>query len=83
MGDKISLGFVAETERQVVDHLEDHLARLPAKDKKSGAILEQMARDEAQHGASAQSLGGMTLPFIARQIMRLGGGIIRNIAYRV
>jgi len=62
VGDKWSLGFVAETERQVVNHLEEHLQRLPASDLKSRAILEQMKEDEAHHATVAIKNGGVPLP---------------------
>ena len=56
MGDKWSLGFVVETEKQVIDHLEEHLKRMSANDKKSRAVLEQMKLDEARHGAVAKAI---------------------------
>ncbi len=62
-GDRASLGFIAETERQVESHLRGHLERLPAADRRSRAILEQMTHDEMRHGAKAASLGGEELPF--------------------
>ncbi len=58
-GDKISLGFVAETERQVERHLDDHLERLPASDTRSRAILETMRAEEVAHGAAATRAGGI------------------------
>ncbi len=81
LGDAPSLGFVAETERQVEAHLDDHLRRLPAADTKSAAILERMAADEARHGADAKLAGGSELPAAARLAMRLGGGFLRRAAY--
>ena len=83
LGDRVSLGFVAETERQVVDHLKDHLRRLPANDARSASILKQMAEDEARHGESARLRGGSKLPLPARGLMALGGQLLRNLAYRV
>ena len=65
-----SLGFVAETERQVESHLLDHLQRLSAADGRSRAILEQMKHDEVRHGAEARVLGGKELPFLLRLAMR-------------
>ncbi len=62
VGDKWSLGFVAETEQQVVKHLESHQQRLPAGDLKSSAILEQMKEDEARHASVAVKTGGVPLP---------------------
>lgn len=74
-GDKWSLGFVAETERQVVKHLDDHLKRLPINDKKSRAILEQMKIDEKHHATEAIKAGGAPLPegikFAMRQTSKL------------
>jgi len=61
-GDKWSLGFVAETERQVIKHLEGHLQRLPSQDMKSKAILEKMKEDEARHASVAVKTGGVPLP---------------------
>ncbi len=82
-GDELSLGFVAETERQVEVHLEDHLSRLPQADTKSKAILERMAEDEAHHGTTARLAGGVDLPLPVRSIMTLGGEILRRLALRV
>ncbi len=79
--DAISLGFVAETEQQVEAHLKDHLARLPAGDDKSRAILETMAADEAHHGTSAMLAGGVALPALVRGAMSIGGEILRRTAY--
>ena len=80
-GDKWSLGFVAETERQVVAHLEEHLARLPANDKESRAILEQMCEDEGRHATVAIEAGAAPLPTIARRTMRLAAKIMTRTAY--
>jgi len=71
LGDRTSLGFISETEKQVESHLSDHLARLPAADARSRAILEQMRHDEIMHGAAAASLGGAPLPAVVRAAMRL------------
>jgi len=71
LGDKASLGFIAETERQVEAHLRGHLDRLPAADRRSRAIVEQMTHDEAGHGAHAASLGAAQLPFPLRSAMRM------------
>lgn len=82
-GDGPSLGFVAETERQVEAHLDDHLARLPAEDEKSRAILERMREDEARHGATAEQAGGRELSRPVRGLMALVGGILRKSALYV
>ena len=81
--DAASLGFVHETERQVEAHLRDHLQRLPARDRKSSAILEQMAADEAHHGTTASLAGGAALPEPIRRCMSLGGEVLRRVAFRV
>jgi ubiquinone biosynthesis monooxygenase Coq7 len=70
-GDRISLGFIAETEKQVESHLHEHLARLPGADSRSRAILQQMQHDEIEHGALASSLGGSALPAPLQTAMRL------------
>jgi len=80
-GDRISLGFVAETERQVEGHLEDHLRRLPEDDERSRAILDQMKADEVAHADAATDAGGMDLPMPVRQLMRLTAGVMTRAAY--
>ena len=82
-GDKWSLGFVAETEHQVIRHLDAHLARLPEQDAKSRAILEQMRADEARHATTALAAGGATLPEPVRQLMALTSKTITSAAYWV
>jgi ubiquinone biosynthesis monooxygenase Coq7 len=71
LGDRASLGFIAETEKQVEAHLRGHLERLPAADRRSRAILDQMTHDEVEHGAQAASLGADELPLPLRSAMRL------------
>lgn len=80
-GDKWSLGFVAETERQVVRHLEDHLHQLPAHDLKSRAILEQMKIDEGQHATGAMSAGGAELPTPVKKLMGLMSKVMTRTAF--
>ena len=80
-GDKWSLGFVVETERQVVKHLEEHLERLPAQDHKSRAILEQMKEDEAHHATTALEAGSAELPEAVKRLMRLTSKIMTTTAY--
>jgi 3-demethoxyubiquinol 3-hydroxylase len=75
-GDAISLGFIAETERQVESHLSEHLGRLPKADSRSRAILEQMKHDEVEHGAAASSLGGSPLPVVLQKAMRLSSRLM-------
>lgn len=79
-GDSLSLGFVAETERQVEAHLNDHLGRLPPADRKSNAILTRMAEDEAHHGTMASLAGAAPLPAAVQRCMSFGGGLLRRIA---
>jgi ubiquinone biosynthesis monooxygenase Coq7 len=79
-GDSRSLGFVAETERQVEAHLNDHLSRLPEADRRSAAILARMAEDEAHHGTMASLAGGASLPLPIRRCMTFGGELLRRIA---
>jgi ubiquinone biosynthesis monooxygenase Coq7 len=81
IGDKWSLGFVAETERQVVRHLEGHLQRLPVEDGKSRTILEQMHDDEGRHATVAIESGGAELPEPVRQAMRCSSKIMTGTAY--
>ncbi len=82
-GDRTSLGFISETERQVESHLEDHLARLPAADRRSRAILSQMKHDEVRHGQTADSLGGTALPWAIRLAMRLTSRVMTKGSYLV
>jgi 3-demethoxyubiquinol 3-hydroxylase len=81
VGDRESLGFVSETERQVESHLQGHLDRLPAADHRSRAILEQMRQDEERHGASAAALGGAQLPAWVRSAMRLTSRLMTRGSY--
>ena len=81
LGDRVSLGFVVETERQVGDHLESHLERLPAGDLASRAIVAQMRTDEASHAAAAQRAGGADLPAPVRGAMRLAAKVMTSTAH--
>ncbi len=81
LGDRWNLGFLAETERQVVAHLEGHLTRLPREDHKSRAILEQMKDDETRHATSAITHGGAELPAPAKRAMRLSSRVMTETAY--
>lgn len=80
-GDKWSLGFVVETERQVVKHLDGHLARLPPRDAASRVILEQMRQDEAHHGSAALSAGAAPLPTPVKTLMGFVSKIMTRTAY--
>jgi 3-demethoxyubiquinol 3-hydroxylase len=81
LGDKWNLGFLAETERQVVRHLEGHLERLPADDQKSRAIVEQMRNDEARHATSALEHGAMELPGPVKVAMKASSKVMTETAY--
>lgn len=80
-GDRWSLGFLAETERQVVAHLSGHLQRLPENDRKSRAVVESMREDEARHATSAISHGGAPLPEPARAAMRVSSKVMTETAF--
>lgn len=82
-GDKWSLGFVAETERQVVKHLDEHLQTLPEADEKSRAVLEQMKEDEAHHATVALEAGAAELPEPIKKLMGLTSKIMTTLAFRI
>jgi ubiquinone biosynthesis monooxygenase Coq7 len=75
IGDKWSLGFLAETERQVIRHLEGHVRVLPMQDQRSYAILQQMGEDEARHRDEAMALGGEELP----EVVKVGMGVVSRV----
>jgi len=81
-GDRWSLGFMAETERQVEGHLDDHLSQLPGADARSRAILEQMKLDEIGHAESALAAGGSELPGVVKRLMTLTAKVMTGTAYR-
>ncbi len=83
LGDRVSLGFVAETERQVEAHLLSHLERLPAADTASRAIVEQMRQDEARHAVEAQQAGGISLPSPIRNLMRAAAKVMTTTAHHL
>lgn len=83
VGDTWSLGFVVETERQVENHLDDHLAQIPAQDEKSRAILEQMKSDEIRHAQHAKAAGGADLPAPIRAAMTLTSRLMTRTVYWV
>ena len=80
-GDRWSLGFVVETERQVVEHLGDHLARLPEGDRRSRALLERMRADEQRHATRAHAAGGAPLPPLVQRTMRAASKVMTRTAY--
>jgi len=83
LGDRASLGFVAETERQVEGHLKGHLERLPPDDLRSRSIVEAMCHDEVGHGREAQSAGAASLPGPVRELMRRTASIMTHTSYRL
>ncbi len=82
-GDKWSLGFVSETERQVEGHIDSHLERLPSNDARSRAILQTMRDDEIAHGAAARAAGGAELPPPAQILMRATARVMTETSYRL
>lgn len=82
-GDRWSLGFVVETERQVEAHLASHLDRLPAGDTASRAIVDQMKREEAAHAEAALAAGAAPLPALVTGLMRLAAKVMTTVAHRV
>ena len=81
IGDRWSLGFLAETERQVVAHLDRHLGRLPESDRKSRTVLAQMKEDEARHATSAIKHGAAELPGPAKAAMQASSKVMTETAY--
>ena len=81
IGDRASLGFMAETERQVEQHLQGHLERLPEGDAASRAIVAQMKDDEVRHAEAATDLGGGELPFPIRVAMRMAARVMTRTAH--
>ena len=82
-GDKWSLGFVAETEKQVENHLESHLEKLPLEDHRSRAIVDQMRIDEIEHGPAAIRSGGAELPEPVQKIMQMISKVMTTTAYKI
>ena len=83
LGDRVSLGFVVETERQVEAHLDSHLERLPADDQASRAIVARMKADEAEHAAVALSAGAVPLPEPVKGLMRAAAKVMTTTAHHV
>ena len=81
--DRWSLGFVEETERQVVQHLSGHLAKLPDADARSKAVLDRMRADEARHADTAQAAGAAPLPFPVRRLMQAMAKVMTTTVYRL
>ena len=83
LGDRWSLAFLAETERQVEEHLSGHLSQLSAEDGRTRAVVEQMRADEARHRDTAISLGAAELPGPVKGAMRLMSKVMTTVAYRI
>ncbi len=83
LGDPVSLGFLAETERQVEAHLDGHLSQLPAADQRSQAIIDQMKADEIAHAQTAVRLGAEELPMLAKGAMKVAAKVMTGTAYWV
>lgn len=83
LGDRWNLGFLAETERQVEQHLKGHLGRLPAEDLRSRAIVDQMKRDEMRHAMTAVAHGASDLPAPVRAVMKLTAKVMTTTSHRI
>jgi ubiquinone biosynthesis monooxygenase Coq7 len=83
LGDRLSLGFVVETERQVEAHLQSHMDLLPAQDAASRAIVAQMKADEARHALDAESSGAQELPVPVKGLMKLAAKVMTSVAHRI
>ena len=83
MGDRVSLGFVEETEQQVGAHLQGHLNTLPPSDHASRAIVAQMQKDELRHANAAKAAGGADLPAPAKALMRAAAKVMTTVAHRI
>ncbi|HLT64260.1 MAG TPA: 2-polyprenyl-3-methyl-6-methoxy-1,4-benzoquinone monooxygenase [Pseudohongiella sp.] len=79
VGDRWSLGFVGETEKQVCEHLEDHLEKLPPQDHRSRAVIQQMIVDERKHGDTAMAAGGAELPLPVTTGMKLMATVMKSL----
>lgn len=83
LGDRVSLGFVVETEKQVEAHLQSHMERLPAGDHASRAIVAQMKDDEARHAQEAEHAGAVPMPEPVRELMRAAARVMTTVAHRI
>lgn len=82
-GDRLSLSFVVETERQVEAHLASHMERLPQNDRASRAIVAEMKKDEARHADNAMDAGGTRLPFPVRGLMKVAARVMTRTAHYI
>ena len=83
LGDRVSLGFVVETENQVEAHLQSHMSRLPAHDHASRAIVSQMKDDEARHAVDARRAGAQELPAPVKMLMAAAAKVMTTVAQRI
>lgn len=83
IGERASLGFVVETERQVEAHLMQHLDRLPANDHESRAVVAQMRDDEARHAREAQQAGATEMPLPVKTVMKIMAKVMITVAHRI
>jgi ubiquinone biosynthesis monooxygenase Coq7 len=83
LGDRWNLAFLAETERQVEEHLAGHLEKLPEQDRRTRLVVDAMRADEARHRHTALQLGAADLPAPVKQAMRLAAKVMTTVAYRV
>ena len=83
LGDRWSLAFLAETEKQVEAHLDSHLKRLPPGDLRTRAVVDRMRTEEARHRATAETLGAARLPQPVKELMRLASRVMTTVSYRV
>lgn len=83
LGERVSLGFVVETERQVEAHLASHMDRLPPQDHASRAIVAQMKDDEVRHAREAQQAGAVELPFPVKMAMKAAAKVMTTVAHRI
>jgi ubiquinone biosynthesis monooxygenase Coq7 len=83
LGERVSLGFVVETERQVEAHLAGHMERLPANDHASRAVVAQMKEDEARHAREAQQAGAIELPLPVKLAMKAAANVMTTVAHRI
>jgi ubiquinone biosynthesis monooxygenase Coq7 len=82
LGDGWNLGFLAETEHQVEEHLQDHIERLGNRDARTRAIIEGMQREEAEHRQNAEALGARELPEMVSRAMRVAARVMTTLSYR-
>ncbi|GKS94478.1 2-polyprenyl-3-methyl-6-methoxy-1,4-benzoquinone monooxygenase [Acidovorax sp. SUPP2825] len=83
VSDRVSLGFVVETERQVAQHLQSHLERLPAQDLASRSVVARMKSDEERHASGALAAGGQELPAPVRMLMKAAAKCMTTVAHRI